>query len=185
MDALDLLRHLTKKAYAWLETNTEDVSHEQANWRPPGTANSIAATYAHAVISADVDLNRRFHGQEPLIAGTWGERVGLGEIFPDDWSVSGDINWEALRDYGRDVRRCVEALVDSVTMADLERRFDMKYWGRDANGALVDVNLGVWKGIDVYTLHGVDHITMHGGEIACLKGLQGGQGYRKFSFRYP
>lgn len=174
MDALDLLRHETKKAYAWLETNVGDISHEQANWRPAGTANSIAATYAHTVISADVDLNRHFHGRESIIAGDWGARVGLGETFPDDWISSGDIRWEQLHQYGREVQRCVEQLVDSLTMADLERRFQM-----------VPTSLSVWKGIDVYTLHGWGHVKMHGGEIACLKGLQGGQGYRNFSMLYP
>ena len=42
-----------------------------------------------------------------------------------------------------------------------------------------------WKKIDVYYLHGGSHVYMHGGEIACLKGLQGAEGYRQFSGRYP
>jgi len=31
----------------------------------------------------------------------------------------------------------------------------------------------VWKGLDVYLLHGINHPRLHGGEIACLKGMQG------------
>jgi hypothetical protein len=184
MDGLEMLRYLTRRAYGWLDANVAGVSHEQANWQPPGTANSIAATYAHAIISADVDLNRRFHERESLIAGAWGARLGLGESFSDEWKPNGDIDWRTLCTYGDDVRARVERLVDSLTYGDLERVFEMKYFVRDENGTLVDASLGPWQGIDVYTLHGFNHITMHGGEIACLKGLQGLQGYQKFTSLY-
>ena len=40
------------------------------------------------------------------------------------------------------------------------------------------------KGVDFIALHGWTHVRMHGGEIACLKGLQGGEGYRPFSSGY-
>jgi hypothetical protein len=37
----------------------------------------------------------------------------------------------------------------------------------------------VWHGIDVVRLSVGRHPAMHGGEIACLKGLQGAKGYLK------
>lgn len=172
MDALDIVRYQTKRRYAWLDNLVADVSQDGANWRPPGTANSIAATYGHAVISADVDLNRHFHGREPVIAGEWSAKLGLGESFPDDFRAEGEIDWALLRAYGGDVRVCIEGLVDSLTIGDLERSFEMP------------APLGKWKGVDAYLLHGAEHISMHGGEIACLKGLQGGQGYRPFHSLY-
>jgi hypothetical protein len=92
MDALDLIRFETRAAYAWMQNLSRDVTHAQANWKPPGTA-SIAATYAHALIAADVDLHRHFYGIEPLIAGPWAGRVGLHELFPDDFAAAGDIPW--------------------------------------------------------------------------------------------
>jgi hypothetical protein len=39
--------------------------------------------------------------------------------------------------------------------------------------------LGVWEGRDLLDLHGVNHPYIHGGEIACLKGLQGGAGWQE------
>jgi hypothetical protein len=39
----------------WLETTVSDVTDAQANWWPPGTANSIGATYLHVVINPDVE----------------------------------------------------------------------------------------------------------------------------------
>ncbi len=36
------------------------------------------------------------------------------------------------------------------------------------------VGLGIWAGRDLYELHGINHVYIHGGEIAVLKGLHGG-----------
>ncbi len=75
--------------------------------------------------------------------------------------------------------RCVGALLGALTMDDLNRSFEMM-----ATDAGEPTSLGMWRGIDIYQLHGFRHITMHGGEIACLKGLQGLDGYRPFRWRY-
>ena len=173
MDALDLLRYQVKESYAWLEMTVSDVSQEQANWQPPGVANSIGATYAHLMISADEDLNGLLHGGVPLIAGDWAGRSGLSELPPEyfgwhwhEWAIRVRVDWEALRWYARAVQRCVEGYLDSLSMAELERSVDMSAWG-----------LGVWKGIEFYNVHGISHPRLHGGEIACLKGLQGSQAW--------
>jgi hypothetical protein len=50
--------------------------------------------------------------------------------------------------------------------AELDRKFQM-----------IPERLGIWTGLDVLDLHCGKHIRMHGGEIACLKGLQGAKGY--------
>jgi hypothetical protein len=42
-------------------------------------------------------------------------------------------------------------------------------------------SMGIWTGIDVWSLHGWTHVHMHGGEIACVKGLQNLEGYRYVS----
>jgi hypothetical protein len=179
MDTLALIRHETNAAYAWLDNIVSDINHAQANWQPPGTANCIAASYAHALISADVDLNRHFHGRTPIISGEWGPRVGLHDLFADDFASRGEIRWDDLHEYGIEVTRCVGALVDALTLDDLSRNFEMM-----ATDAGEPVSLGIWKGIDIYRLHGWSHIRMHGGEIACLKGMQGLTGYRPLSSRY-
>ncbi len=38
--------------------------------------------------------------------------------------------------------------------------------------------LGMWTGLNIYILRGYDHPKLHGGEIACLKGLQGAHDWR-------
>jgi hypothetical protein len=73
----------------------------------------------------------------------------------------------------------VVELTDALTADDLDREFEMIATedGRPRS-------LGTWKGIDIHTLQGWSHVRMHGGEIACLKGLQGGQGYPPFRAMY-
>ena len=42
---------------------------------------------------------------------------------------------------------------------------------------LCDLMMPDLTGMDVFDLHCNKHIRMHGGEIACVKGLQGARGY--------
>ena len=80
------------------------------------------------------------------------------------------VEWATLREYARDVHAWLLESVDSLSAADLQMPVDMS---RSPGGS----GLGQWKGIDVYFLHGTGHIYIHGGEIACLKGIQGQRGY--------
>ena len=67
MERLDFLRGQVRAAWDWLETTVSDVTDEQANLWPPGTANSIGASYVHMVINPDVEINRLLYGQVPII----------------------------------------------------------------------------------------------------------------------
>jgi hypothetical protein len=168
--AVDVIRSNARDAYEWLETIVGDVTPEQAAWRPPGTANTIASTYAHIVINTDVDLMRHFHKREPLFARDgWVTRLALSEQAPDDWETYHDIDWPLLHEYGQEVHRQMLQLVDALTQDELDRKFQM-----------MPVELGIWSGMDVYNLHSGRNVWMHGGEIACLKGLQGRKGYMGF-----
>ncbi len=39
---VEVLRRYSVKAWSWFEDTVSDVTAEQANWWPPGTANSSA-----------------------------------------------------------------------------------------------------------------------------------------------
>ncbi len=170
MDAIELLRHQITSAWDWLDTIVTDITEEQANWQPPGTANSIGTTYAHLVVTADAGFNTQLYGGMPLIATEFKGQVGLSKPFNasggwDDWSAV-QVDWKALRGYGRAVHEDVFRHIKALVSDHLELRVDMTPYG-----------LGVWKGIDIFDLHGIDHPRLHGGEIACLKGMQGLEGY--------
>ncbi len=174
MDAIDLIRFQSRQAWAWLNMTVEDVTQEQANWQPPGIANSIAATYAHTIITADEDFNMVYDGGQTPLARGWDKRCGLSELPPPefgwdwhDWATRVRVDWAAFRQYAAEVDKCVEGFLERLTPEALAKPVDMTQWG-----------LGMWTGLSIYMLHGYDHPKIHGGEIACLKGLQGAPAWR-------
>jgi hypothetical protein len=88
---------------------------------------------------------------------------------PADLNEFGDgiqIDWQALRAYGRAIHAFVIKTVDELTAEDLLRPT-----------ALSTRDIAAWNGRDIVRLTVGHHLRMHGGEIACLKGLQGTPGY--------
>jgi DinB superfamily len=166
---VEVLRRQSTKAWSWFEDTVSDVTAEQANWWPPGTANSIGATYLHVVINADVEISRLIQHREPLVE-RWGGNVGQGAPYDPDrfdrWVRHAPVDWELLRRYGGSVRAWFIESLGELTDAQLEMPVDMTRAG-----------LGMWAGRDLVELHGYSHPHVHGGEIAVLKGLQGGVGY--------
>jgi hypothetical protein len=171
MDALEFFRDQIRAAWAWLDLTVADISPAQANWWPPGRANSIGAIYLHVVINPDVEIHRLLLGQVPLIERDWAGVVGQGTAYDpqrfDAWVPGVLVDWERLHGYGRAVGAWLIDSLDDLTEAVLARPVDMSRAG-----------LGTWTGRQLYDLHGIHHVYMHGGEIACLKGLQGLPGYR-------
>lgn len=165
---LDEFRWQARTSYNWLETIVGVVTPAQATWVPPGRANTIAATYAHIVYNADEDLNHWLFKRPRLIETTWKGRAGVDAPRGDgfDWSTFSGIDWPALRSYGRMIHEFVISTIDSLTEEDLERPTDLS-----------TQDIAQWHGIDIVRLTVGHHIRMHGGEIACLKGLQGTTGY--------
>lgn len=168
---LDLLRAEVRSSSEWLGAIVEDVSPEQAIWNPPGRANTIAATYAHIVRNQDEDMNHSFLGRPMLSEERWQGKTGLPSSWADsdgnEWTSRAPIDWLALRSYGDAVGAWVIEAVDALTEDDLDRV-----------AKLTTADRPLWYGIDVVRLTVGRHVWMHGGEIACLKGLQGQKGYR-------
>ena len=149
------------------------MSRGPANWWPPGTANSIGATYLHVVINTDVEINRLLVGTTPLIEASWHGAVGQNVPYDperfDRWDRHVAVDWETLRAYGRAVHVAFVESLQSLTRPEhLDQPVDMTHAG-----------LGMWEGRDLLELHGSKHVHMHGGEIACLKGVQGGVGWHE------
>ncbi len=167
---VDVLQWQSKRAWDWFEKTVSDVSAEQANWWPPGTANSIGATYLHVVINTDVEINRLILRSEPLVESRWDGNVGQGFAYDQDrfdqWVRHVAVDWDRLREYGREVHTTFVESLDELTDVQLNAAVDM-----------TRVGLGTWQGRDLYELHGHGHPYIHGGEIAVLKGLQGAIGW--------
>jgi len=167
---LDVLRRHAKTTWEWFEGAVTDVGPDQANWWPPGTANSIGAVYLHVVINTDVEISRLIFRRVPLIESVW--EGDAGQPYPyeverfDRWVRHAPVNWERLRAYGRAVHAAFVGSLEELTDEHLVMPVDMTRAG-----------LGMWRGRDLVELHGTNHTRIHGGEIGCLKGLQGGIGF--------
>ena len=170
MAEVDVLRRQSAKTWVWFEETVSTVTAGQANWWPSGTANSIGATYLHVVINTDVEINRLIHHSEPLVESQWHGNVGQGAPYDPDrfdrWVRHVSVDWDLLREYGRAVHKAFVDSLDKLSDEQLDGPVDMTRTG-----------LGIWQGRDLYELHGCAHPYIHGGEIAVLKGLQGGVGW--------
>ena len=82
------------------------------------------------------------------------------------WVRHVDVDWERLRNYGRAVHAAFLDSLGELTDEHGSMPVDMTRAG-----------LGMWEGRDLLELHGTDHPRIHGGEIACLKCIQGGVGW--------
>src|SRR5213078_2955610 len=125
---VEVLRRQSVKAWSWFEDTVSDVTADQANWWPPGTANSIGATYLHVVINADVEISRLIHHREPLVEqwdGTVGQPLPYDPDRFDRWVRHGPVDWELLRRYGTAVHASVSDSVERLTEEQLEMPVDM------------------------------------------------------------
>lgn len=156
-------------AFELLDDVVADVSSEMADWMPPGTANPLGATYAHALCSADGIVHGLLAGGTPLFEGAWAETTGISEpqmALTDEWALRVMVNVTQARAYAQAVFESIDAYLDELKEEDLNRLIDL--------GAF---NLGERPLSWVLAALVAGHVHNMIGEIAVLKGLQGGRGY--------
>ena len=175
MDVISLLREQLREAHALLEAVMQGVSPEATHWIPPGQANPVGATYAHVVLSEDRTINGMLRRQRPLYETDWADRTGLNELTPRrgeewhdyaPWTRRVKVDLPAAHEYARAVYASSDEYLASLSPDDLDRPMDLSGMGSG------QVTLG-WVLSRLVVAH-VDNIA---GEISCLKGLQGLQGY--------
>ena len=165
-----LLRGQLKAAHDVLEGTMQGVTPEMAAWQPPGTANSLGATYAHVVVSEDGLLNGMGCGIMPLMAGSWAGKTGLSEPPPLDgkwheWGQRLTVDVDALRAYAQAVFTASDEYLASISDSDLDQMHDFSAlgFGQQSLGWLCSILIA--------------NVQWHTGEVSCLKGLQGEKGY--------
>jgi hypothetical protein len=168
VNTVELLQYSLDNAFSILGQVTADLTQEQADWDPPGTANGIGALYWHTISSTDYMAHMWCGmGPEPLgQSAGWQERVVLssaakGEGPPDIKSVRVDL--PLMHEYSRAVGRATKDWLACLTPQDLERVIDTPVG--ELSLAQVLVTFFIW------------HIDAHCGEISALKGCQGAKGY--------
>jgi hypothetical protein len=175
---VSLFREQIQAAHQLVEGTIANVTPEQAHWSPPGIAVPLGASYAHIVISEDGTVSGLLKGAAPLFASSWAGKVGVSELppmmnpekvgFPDwsGWSRRVRVDLAALQQYAKAVYAATDGYLASLTDKDLSRSVDLSA-------------LGLGKSSVSYILiNGIlGNAFSHGGEISCLKGLQGVRGY--------
>ncbi len=169
MNTVELLRYSLGNAFGILGQVTADLTQEQADWMPPGTANPIGGLYWHTIASVDLAVHGWGMGQAPLSqrAG-WREKVLLGSG-PEDKEGRPPgmrdvrVDLPALHEYAKVVGEAAQSWLSSLAPEDLERKIDTPIGELDLGQTLA--TFVIW------------HIDAHCGEIAALKGCQGAKGY--------
>lgn len=168
--AVSLLRQQFQMGHQFLEGTMQGAATEHAHWTPPGKAQPLGANYAHVVISEDGLVNGLLKGATPLLASSWEGKTGISELPPQappwkEWAGQVQVNLDALRSYAQAVYENTDSYLASLSDEDLNRPLDLSAIG------LGQQTVGSFLSILVFNIH------THTGEIACLKGLQGLQGY--------
>jgi len=169
MNTVELIQYSLTSAFDILGQVTADLTQEQADWTPPGIANSIGALYWHTVSSVDEIVHGWCIGQTPLSQGAgWREKVlypsapGAGEETLEQMRAI-RVDLAALHEYAQAVAKAAQDWLATLAPEDLEHKMDTPIGG--LNLAQLLATFVIW------------HIDAHCGEISALKGCLGARGY--------
>jgi hypothetical protein len=153
----------------WFEGTMQEVTPELAHWHAGGKTQPIGANYIHVLTSEDWLMNGVIQGGVPLMASTFAGKTGFDEAPPpgnrDDWASHVKIDLDAAHRYAQAVYAATDNYLASATDGELDRLVDLSALGFGTQS--------VSFVLDLLLLN----IHNHCGEISCLKGLKGLQGY--------
>ncbi len=169
MNTIKLLQYSLGNALGILGQVTADLTQEQADWTPPGTANPIGGLYWHTIASMDMVVHSWGFGQAPLFQKEgWQEKVVVSSAAEERKDHPPEmretrIDLTVLREYEKIVVKATQEWLVSLTPEDLEHK--------------VETPIGELTLAQVVESFVVWHINAHCGEISALKGCQGARGY--------
>jgi hypothetical protein len=158
------LRTQLQFAHNWLEGTLSGVDDTLANQiSHGGKVATIGANYAHVIAAEDYFVNVLLTGGMPLMMRM---NSGISEPPPPgmwlEWGHNVKTDLGALCPYAQAVYESVDAYLVTLSDADLERATETP---------VGPMSLGAFIGLWILNAH------CHAGEISCLKGLRGLQGY--------
>jgi len=164
--AMTLLRNLYQSGHGWLEGTVQGVTAEVAHWQPPGRSLPIAAEYAHVVFSEDALFAQMLANKPPMFMST---PSGASEPPPpgnwNDWGRRVQLDLDVAHAYAQQVYAATDAYLAACNDDVLGQPCDLSSIGMEMQTKAVLIGLLL------------QNIHNHAGEISCLKGLQGLQGY--------
>jgi hypothetical protein len=156
MNTVELLQFSAGTAFDILSQVAADLTQEQADWKPPGTASSITDVYWHTLTYVDYFV-RTYCIEGKRLPETVESRPDVLRMQEVETGLS------ELHQFAGEVRSTVQGWLSSLTPADLDRR---------RHTTAGEMNVG--QMLEIYI---VWHINAHCGEISALKGCQGLTGY--------
>jgi hypothetical protein len=169
MSAAKALVTCLKFTIPTFEQMTADLSADQLHWNPPGTAHSVAATWAHAALATDWQLQSLFGGGMAWFAEEWAGQTGVSDPSPAqtlEWAQSVRVDAAALSAYSAAVFAAMVDYVSGLSDDDLARKVDVSIVGLGEQRLLWCIGGLV-----------VAHLNQLLGEIAAVRGMQGLRGY--------
>jgi hypothetical protein len=169
MNTIELLQYSLDNALSILGQVTADLTQEQADWTPPGTANPIGSLYWHTISSVDMVVHGWGLGETPIFQKEeWQKKVVVSSAAEERKDHPPEIretcvDLAMLRKYEKVVVAANQDWLTSLTPEDLERKVETPIG--ELNLAQMIESFIVW------------HINAHCGEISALKGCQGARGY--------
>src|SRR5688572_18253587 len=123
MDALVYLREQAGNADGVIKAILKPVTPEQAAWKLPGsTANTIGATFMHAVATEDNAIARLQSGTSVFQQGGWGQRLSYDPA--ESWTLEGPANIEAMLAYADAVSAATKEYLSAMKPEELEREIE-------------------------------------------------------------
>jgi len=156
MNTVELLQFSLGAAFDILSRVTADLTQEQADWRPPGIANTIGSIYSHILTYVDYYVRNYYIEGKP-------QPVTVESRPAELWMQDVQVDLSELHQFASEVESTVQDWLSSLTPVDLERR-------GDTTGG----ELSLAQGLELFVIW---HINAHCGEISALKGCQGLKGY--------
>ncbi len=166
MDTIAFIRQLIDSVHHQTDDSMQDMTVEQFNWTPPGTASPISAILVHLLNGEDFFFQAVIQGKPKLWeTGGWAEKTGVKNT-PNtggNWEEFKQMNLalEPVLEFQSAVRAAEDSYLEKLTPDELELK--VKYSGGEPSVA--DMIIYV-------TCHSLSHA----GEIAALKGCQGVKG---------
>ena len=165
MDTIEFIRQLVAAVRRQTDESMKDMTADQFNWTPPGTANPISAIFVHLLNSEDAFVQTLMQGKPKLWdEGGWAEKTGVK--VPPGYSGG----WEEVKNmtlalepmlaYQQAVRAATDSYLDKLSPDELDRVV------KSARGE---------RSVATMFIHLVDHALIHAGEIGVLKGIQAGK----------
>ncbi len=166
MDLFEYINHQMAGMRRHITTIMSNVTPEQFNWAPPGTANTISATFIHLTSVEDNFIQNVLQGKPRVWdTGDWCAKTGVKKTpsIGESWDEFRHANLalEPMFEYQKAVWAATDAYLARLTAEELDRI--VKFAGRE------------WIAADVLLL-AVSQALSHAGEIAALKGAQGAKG---------